>query len=189
MSNISTETDHLKTQPKIRKALDEASGKNSTKRFFTKKEKNKVLTFLTIIATSVIIQNLLSEQLFSINQEYLPYISKFFGSLIAITFVMLLVNLLRIFLIKNINNQATQYNLKRVINLAGMILVSIIILTTLYSNWYAAVISLGLISLILGFALQNPITSFFAWVYIIVRKPYEVGDRIKIGHVTGDVIE
>jgi len=31
-------------------------------------------------------------------------------------------------------------------------------------------------------------TSFFAWIYILIRKPYEVGDRIKIGNVFGDVI-
>jgi small-conductance mechanosensitive channel len=45
-----------------------------------------------------------------------------------------------------------------------------------------------LISLILGFALQTPITSFIGWMYILVRKPYQVGDRIQIGDVTGDVI-
>jgi small-conductance mechanosensitive channel len=46
-----------------------------------------------------------------------------------------------------------------------------------------------LISLILGFALQTPITSFIGWVYILVREPYRVGDRIKIGGATGDVID
>ena len=57
------------------------------------------------------------------------------------------------------------------------------------SNWYTAVVSLGLISLILGFALQTPITSFIGWIYILVRKPYRVGDRIRIGEANGDVID
>lgn len=189
MRNNRRETDLLKTEPKIREALEEASGKSKTRELFTKKEKNSILIFLIAIAFSIIMQYLLQEQLFNISQDYLPYLSKFFAALIAISFVILLVNLLRIFLIKKINNPATQYNLKRIIHLLATILVSIIVLTSLYSNWYATVISLGLISLILGFALQNPITSFFAWIFIIVRKPYEVGDRIKIGPVTGDVIE
>lgn len=184
----SRETELLKRQPKIREALEEATGKNRAKKF-SKKEKKRILIFLLVIVSSIIIIFLLLEQFIYINQDFIPYVTKFAGSLIAIGFLLLLVNVLRIFLIKNINNSATQYNLKRILNLVAAILISIIILTALNSNWYAAIISLGLISLILGFALQNPITSFFAWIYIIVRKPYEVGDRIKIGQVTGDIIE
>jgi len=56
-------------------------------------------------------------------------------------------------------------------------------------NWYAAVVSLGLISLILGFALQTPISSFIGWIYILARAPYRVGDRIQIGDARGDVID
>jgi small-conductance mechanosensitive channel len=48
---------------------------------------------------------------------------------------------------------------------------------------------LGLASLILGFALQNPISSFIGWVYLLVRAPFRVGDRIKIGDLRGDVID
>jgi len=44
-------------------------------------------------------------------------------------------------------------------------------------------------SLILGFALQTPITSFIGWIYILIHTPYRVGDRIRIGDATGDVID
>jgi small-conductance mechanosensitive channel len=64
-----------------------------------------------------------------------------------------------------------------------------VIVSILFANWYAAFASLGLLSLILGFALQTPITSLIGWVYILARRPYRVGDRIKIGDSTGDVIE
>jgi small-conductance mechanosensitive channel len=46
-----------------------------------------------------------------------------------------------------------------------------------------------LISLILGFALQTPISSFIGWVYILIRRPFRVGDRIQIGDSRGDVID
>jgi small-conductance mechanosensitive channel len=42
---------------------------------------------------------------------------------------------------------------------------------------------------VLGFALQTPITSLIGWVYILVREPYRVGDRIRIGDALGDVID
>jgi small-conductance mechanosensitive channel len=64
-----------------------------------------------------------------------------------------------------------------------------IAISLLFVNWYTAVVSLGLISLILGFALQTPITSFIGWIYLMVRSPYRVGDRIRIGDATGDVID
>ena len=61
--------------------------------------------------------------------------------------------------------------------------------SVLFVNWYAAVVSLGLISLIVGFALQTPISSFIGWIYILMRAPYRVGDRIEIGEARGDVID
>jgi small-conductance mechanosensitive channel len=32
-------------------------------------------------------------------------------------------------------------------------------------------------------------TSFIGWIYLLVRQPYRVGDRIKIEDATGDVID
>jgi small-conductance mechanosensitive channel len=64
-----------------------------------------------------------------------------------------------------------------------------LVVSILFQNWYTAVVSIGLISLILGFALQTPITSFIGWIYILIRTPYRVGDRIRIGEATGDVID
>ena len=70
-----------------------------------------------------------------------------------------------------------------------VLVVTFIVVSVLFVNWYAAVVSLGLISLILGFALQTPISSFIGWVYILLRAPYRVGDRIQIGEARGDVID
>ena len=69
------------------------------------------------------------------------------------------------------------------------IILFFIVISILFANWYTAVVSLGLISLILGFALQIPLTSFIAWIHIIITRPYKVGDRIKLGDAVGDVID
>ena len=49
----------------------------------------------------------------------------------------------------------------------------------------------GFISAGLLIALQEPITNFFGWVYIVMRSPFELRDRIQIGQggVAGDVID
>jgi len=38
-------------------------------------------------------------------------------------------------------------------------------------------------------ALGDAILSVAGWLFILVRRPYSVGDRIKMGRVTGDVID
>src|SRR5205085_6310379 len=42
---------------------------------------------------------------------------------------------------------------------------------------------------ILGFALQTPISSFIGWIYILIRNPYRIGDRIQLDTLKGDVVE
>jgi len=81
------------------------------------------------------------------------------------------------------------YNLIRVLRLASILLIAMVIISILFVNWYAAAVSFGVISLILSFSLQTPLTSLIAWVYILVRSPYRVGDRIKINALKGDVVE
>ena len=97
--------------------------------------------------------------------------------------------IIKIYFIETIPNKVSRYNLKRIVNFIRLLAVGFVIVTVLFSNWYTAVVSLGLISLILGFALQTPISSFIGWIYILVRSPYHVGDRIKIGDASGDVID
>jgi small-conductance mechanosensitive channel len=48
---------------------------------------------------------------------------------------------------------------------------------------------LGLVSAGLAIALKDPITNIVAWIFILWRKPFEVGDRIEIGQFAGDVVD
>jgi small-conductance mechanosensitive channel len=41
----------------------------------------------------------------------------------------------------------------------------------------------------LALALHQPITSMAGWLLILIRRPYETGDRIQIGNNAGDVID
>jgi small-conductance mechanosensitive channel len=75
------------------------------------------------------------------------------------------------------------------LNFAVIIAIFILGLSLLSASWYTAVVSLGLLSLILGFALQTPITSLIGWIYLLTRQPYRVGDRIQIDEAKGDVID
>jgi small-conductance mechanosensitive channel len=48
---------------------------------------------------------------------------------------------------------------------------------------------LGLVSAGLAIALQDPLVNLVGWIFISVRKPFVVGDRVEIGGLRGDVID
>lgn len=48
---------------------------------------------------------------------------------------------------------------------------------------------LGLLSAGIAIALREPVASMAAWMYVIGRKPFDIGDRIQIGELKGDVID
>ena len=48
---------------------------------------------------------------------------------------------------------------------------------------------LGLVSAGLAIALQDPLVNLAGWIFISIRKPFVVGDRIQLGEHRGDVID
>jgi len=48
---------------------------------------------------------------------------------------------------------------------------------------------LGLFTAGLAIALKDPLTNLAGWFFIIIRKPFIVGDRIQVGENTGDIID
>jgi small-conductance mechanosensitive channel len=59
--------------------------------------------------------------------------------------------------------------------------------------WIAGVGSLatviGLISAGLAIALRDVVANFAGWLFILVRRPFELGDRIQVGSHAGDVVD
>ena len=121
--------------------------------------------------------------------ERYPMVGKLIIAFGVVVVCLMALRLVDVYFISRVRNIVYQYNLKRVSRLILGLVIAFLVLTIFFQNWYTAVVSFGLISLILGFALQTPITSFIGWIYILVREPYRVGDRIKIGTATGDVID
>ena len=121
--------------------------------------------------------------------EYVPFMKKLTLSLFLITLIFLISKIVSRIIIAQDQLEGDKYNLLRIVRFLAMVLSLIVIASFLFQNLYAAAVSFGLISLVLGFALQAPITSFIAWIYLIFRRSYLVGDRIQIKGFRGDVIE
>lgn len=59
--------------------------------------------------------------------------------------------------------------------------------------WFVALRSigtvLGLASAGLAIALKDPIANLAGWIFILWRRPFDVGDRVQIGSFAGDVVD
>jgi len=107
----------------------------------------------------------------------------------AVVLVLCAARLADALLIDPLSDAVSRYNLHRVLRLTAGVAIALIVVSVLFANWYTAVVSFGVLSLVVGLAVQTPFTSLLGWVYILVRAPYRVGDRIRIGDATGDVID
>src|ERR1044072_1521413 len=121
--------------------------------------------------------------------SYVPLLKRMFLGGFFVFTVLGISKYIETLVIKYKESKAIRYNLVRLIRILAFLTIVMIIIAFLFENWYTAAVSLGLFSLVLGFALQTPISSFIGWLYIIIRNPYKVGDRIQICSFKGDVVE
>ncbi|MEC7386531.1 MAG: mechanosensitive ion channel family protein [Gemmatimonadota bacterium] len=70
---------------------------------------------------------------------------------------------------------------------------SLIGLAVVIQIWFVALRSLstflGLLSAGLAIALRDLVADFAGWLFILFRRPFDLGDRIQIGSHAGDVID
>ena len=121
-------------------------------------------------------------------EVYIPFMKKLTMSLFLIALIFLISKVVSKIVYVQTEIHGERYNLLRVIRFLAIVFSLIVVASFLFQNLYAAAVSFGLISLVLGFALQAPIASFIAWIYLIFRRSYLVGDRIQIKGFRGDVV-
>ena len=189
-NEIKSEVEEIKQDADVRRALKQASSaKVSEAPVAETLDKLLIGTHAFLLLGLGAFYYLLTLRFLGFAARVVPLMQKVTLSAAAIILLLASLKLVDVYIIGRVENPVAKYNLGRVMRLVGGLLIAFLVVTILFQNWYTAVVSFGLISLILGFALQTPITSFIGWVYILVREPYRVGDRIKIGNATGDVID
>ncbi|MEX2526475.1 MAG: mechanosensitive ion channel domain-containing protein [Gemmatimonadota bacterium] len=76
---------------------------------------------------------------------------------------------------------------------ASAYVATVLIILLLGQIWLVGVRSLGtflgLLTAGLAIALRDMVASFAGWVFIVLRRPFEVGDRIQLGEHAGDVVD
>ena len=76
----------------------------------------------------------------------------------------------------------------KIIKIIFLIILVLSAFSSYYGSWTGLGIGAGLFSAALGWALQRPITGIAAWIMVVTKRPFEIGDRIVIGDTKGDVV-
>ena len=72
----------------------------------------------------------------------------------------------------------------------GYIFVSAAICMTAFSGELQAMgITMGFIGSIMAWMLSAPIRNMAGWLFLVISKPFKIGDRIIMGGVTGDIVD
>lgn len=145
--------------------------------------------YAILAAASLVVYFLIELKVFDLIEDYRPTLKKIALTSFFVFLVFLIGKMIERLIDRHSQSRGYSYNLVRITRLVTGIFVFLVLLSVLFENWATTAVTFGLISVILGFALQSPITSFIAWLYIVFRTPYRVGDRIELNGFKGDVTE
>jgi small-conductance mechanosensitive channel len=188
--NDKAKAEELKKNENVRLALEQTAGNKPTERPGVEtKHKFQIGIYVLLFLVFGVVYYLIRLGYFNFADQYVALLQRLALGATAIALVLVIQAAAKAFLIERIADPAARFNLNRVVKLLAFLTIFFIALSLLFANWYTAAVSLGLLSLVLGFALQAPISSFIGWIYLLVKQPYRVGDRIAIGEATGDVID
>lgn len=130
----------------------------------------------------------------------IEYIEKFLGisediqlklyySVALLSFLWLIQKIVTKWIINKIESLDAKYQWNKYIRYTVGIL-SVLLLLSIWIGGIGPVGTyLGLLSAGIAIALKDLLINFTGWMFIIVRKPFKVGDRIQIEDMTGDVID
>jgi small-conductance mechanosensitive channel len=135
----------------------------------------------------------LPRRLESLLEAYLGFAPQFTESL-AGTFIALLGyavvrRLVRRVVARTTTDTSLRFQLNKAIGYGLGIVTFLVIFRIWVREFTGFATYLGLLSAGLAIALQDPLANFAGWLYIVIRRPFTVGDRIQIAQHMGDVVD
>ena len=124
--------------------------------------------------------------------RYLPLLRTIVLAIVALIIFSFLINLIKRKLLKKVRSKKQTSNIEIFSKILKYMMIFFLIFFAFSSysgSWAGLGISAGLLSAALGWALQRPITGIAAWIMVITKRPFQIGDRILIGDTKGDVVD
>ena len=114
---------------------------------------------------------------------------KILYSILAITVIYLLNYFLNSLIKKTSNDLKSVYMWNKTLSYFRMFILVIVLLRIWFEGVGELGTYLGLLSAGVAIALKDPLANFAGWIFILWRRPFELGDRVEIGPNKGDVID
>lgn len=114
---------------------------------------------------------------------------QFLYSSLLFVFTLILIRLTNHLLFKTIKDNTTYYIAKKRLYYLYMFIFFIMILIQWSETSIDLTLYVGFISAGVAFALREVFVNMVAWLIIISQKPFEVGDRIHVNGLTGDIVD
>src|SRR6266852_6711312 len=186
-----TETaEEISKKPEVRKELERTGEKKPAKKVkAATTDKFWFVTHALLLLGCAVLYYLIGTKLLPLIQSDVDLGRRFLRGIALVIIVLAVAKAVRVYAIGRIEDTVTRFTLRRILLLVAGMLIAVIVVSIVFVNWYGALTALGIGSIIVGLAVQTPMKSFIAWIYILIRQPFRVGDRIKIGDATGDVID
>ena len=116
------------------------------------------------------------------------YIDLFLYSFISYIFIKIFVKIICFFNTRFNSNERALYLINKKITTFGVV-INIIMLILIWESKITKLMTLiSFVSAALAFALRDFVYNFFASIYINVKKPFKVEDRVEVDGIVGDVV-
>ncbi len=182
--------EELRQKPEVRQELARTAGEKAREKVKAEaKDKFWFVTHGLLLIGCAVFYYLVGSKLLPLLQTEVDLTRRFLRGAALIIIVLAIGKAVTVYAIGRIEDAATRFTLRRIQYLVAGLLIAVIAVSVIFVNWYAALTALGIGSIIVGLAVQTPMKSFIGWIFILVRQPFRVGDRIKIDDATGDVID
>ena len=115
------------------------------------------------------------------------------GKIVISIFVVVVLKIIHLIVLKimwkNIEEPLKRYRWKKTLTYI-FVFIGFLILGRVWLQAFQSLATfLGLLTAGLAIALKDIITDIAGWIFIVWRRPFEVGDRIQVGKHAGDVID
>ncbi len=115
--------------------------------------------------------------------------SKAISSLAVVLTLWLTQRIIKVFILRGMEDLKAVYRLKKAISYTAFCIGLFLVGKIWFVGMGALATFFGLLGAGLAIAFKDPLVNLAGWAFILVRRPFEVGDRIQIGKFQGDVID
>src|SRR5437868_1984152 len=167
-NELRTEVEQVKKQEDVKRALKQTSTVKAEEAPKAEtKDKLVLTTHLIVLIALALVRYVLQLSLFGFAAKHPTLLDLFLRidrSAMGVVVALIIAKIGDVYLIGRIDSPVSRYNLRRVAKLGLGLLLAFIVISGIFQNWYTTIVSIGLFSLILGLAVQTPMTSFLGWI-------------------------